>query len=283
MLATRFAYGRKAVIRANHGFLSEDQLRSIVPSIFAEEAHESRSERYAYVPTIEVVRGLADEGFRPTFACQAIPRDKGRIGTTKHMLRFRREVDADRTGEVPEVIGINSHGGETSFQLIGGVFRFVCENGMVTGNKYDEVRVRHTGNIVDEVIDGAARVVASFDPIMGAVERMKGITLRASDAAALAEAALTVRYDLEAGERAPITAADLLRPRRTEDTGADLWSTFNRLQENVIRGGIRGRAVNANNQVRRMTTREVAGIDQNVSLNRALWTLAERVADLKAA
>lgn len=65
-LATRFSYGRTSSTAANAlcargalGPLNEDQLRQFVPSIFATEAHESRSARYGYVPTIEVVRGLA--------------------------------------------------------------------------------------------------------------------------------------------------------------------------------------------------------------------------------
>jgi hypothetical protein len=74
MLASRFNR-RAPVIRAAHGILTENQIRTIVPSIFAQEAHDSRSSRYTYIPTIEVVRGLGRESFHPTFACQASPRD----------------------------------------------------------------------------------------------------------------------------------------------------------------------------------------------------------------
>src|SRR5208337_4586167 len=97
------------------GYLSEDELRINVPSIFAEAAHSSRSDRYAYIPTIDFVRGLADEGFFPTFACQARTRDLERVAYTKHMLRFRREHDIrfPTLGDCDEIIGINSHGGET--------------------------------------------------------------------------------------------------------------------------------------------------------------------------
>jgi len=58
-----------------------------------------------------------------------------------------------------------------------------------------------------------------------------------------------------------------------------VWTTFNRIQENVVRGGLHGRSANG----RRMSTREVTAIDGNVKLNRALWTLAERMAEIKAA
>jgi hypothetical protein len=70
--------------------------------------------------------------------------------------------------------------------------------------------------------------------------------------------------------------------RRYDDRASDLWTTFNAVQENVIRGGITAMGRNATGQRRRVTTREVNGIDQNRSLNRALWMLAERMAELKA-
>jgi hypothetical protein len=43
--------------------LTDDQLRAAVPSIFATEAHESRSARFTPIPTIKVLDGLRAEGF----------------------------------------------------------------------------------------------------------------------------------------------------------------------------------------------------------------------------
>jgi len=63
-----------------------------------------------------------------------------------------------------------------------------------------------------------------------------------------------------------------------DDRAPDLWTTFNRVQENIIKGGVRGR----NATGKRTTTRAVNGIDQGVKLNRALWVLAEEMRKLKA-
>jgi hypothetical protein len=68
----------------------------------------------------------------------------------------------------------------------------------------------------------------------------------------------------------PIAPAQLLAPRRREDTANDLWTTFNVVQENVIKGGLHGVGRDANNRRRRVTTRAVNGIDQDVKLNKAL-------------
>ena len=98
----------------------------------------------------------------------------------------------------------------------------------------------------------------------------------------LAEAPCQVSLgDGEGRTTTPITAEQLLAPRRAEDAGDDLWRTFNRVQENAIRGGLTAWGRDAQNRPRRVSSREVTGIDGDVRLNRALWTLTERMAELK--
>ena len=75
-----------------------------------------------------------------------------------------------------------------------------------------------------------------------------------------------------------MTAGQLIEARRPEDLGPSLWNTFQRLQQNIIRGGQSGRSA----QGRRLQTRPVGSIDRGVSLNRALWMLAEEMRKLKA-
>ena len=52
-LASRFA-SRSPALRSDYP-LSDDQIRRVAPSIFAEAPHESRSERYSYIPTAAVL------------------------------------------------------------------------------------------------------------------------------------------------------------------------------------------------------------------------------------
>ena len=81
-----------------------------------------------------------------------------------------------------------------------------------------------------------------------------------------------------------ITPDRLLEAHRYQDNGKDLWTTFNVTQENVLKGGLRGVQLNpeTGRRIRRVSTREVKGIDSDVRLNRALWTLGEHMAELKA-
>ncbi|TFE40408.1 DUF932 domain-containing protein [Paraburkholderia dipogonis] len=110
-LASSFHYGFP-MLRADLP-LSDDQLRRIAPSFFADGKHESRSDRYTYIPTIDVLRGLRNEAFQPFMICQTRVRDQGKREFSKHMLRLRH---ADQiTGEkADEIVLLNSHDGTSS-------------------------------------------------------------------------------------------------------------------------------------------------------------------------
>jgi len=272
-LATRFGRGHTSV--RSQQPLTNEEIAVVAPSIFATEKHDSRSERYTYIPTIDVLEKLRTEGFMPFMACQARCRDEGKREHTKHMLRLRYAGQID-SSEANEIILLNSHDGTSSYQMLAGTFRFVCCNGMVCGDTLNEIRVPHKGNIVDNVIEGAFRVVDDFERISGKIDGMKALPLNDGEQLAFAHAALALKYDPQT-EVAPITEQQILAPKRREDVGNDLWKTFNRVQERMLKGGVHGRAANG----RRTTTRAVTGIDQDIRLNRALWVLAEQMKLLK--
>ncbi|EGF6523570.1 DUF945 domain-containing protein [Salmonella enterica] len=265
-LASRF--GRINQIRRDRP-LTHEELMQYTPSVFGEDKHTSRSERYAYIPTITLLENLQREGFEPFFACQTRVRDPGRRDYTKHMLRLRRAGQIN-SQQVPEIIILNSHGGESSFQLLPGIWRQVCANGLVCGQSFGEIRVPHRGDIAEKVIEGAYEVLGVFDRVEEKREAMQSLLLPPPAQQAFARAALTYRFG---EEHQPVTASQILTPRRYEDRQDDLWSVFNRCQENLSKGGLTGRIA----QGKRTHTRAVKGIDGDVRLNRALWVMAEQM------
>ena len=120
-LATRFA--RNTFVVRSETPLAEDQMRQAAPSIFATGKHDSRSERYTYIPTIEVLRGLRKEGFEPFMVAQGKSRVEGKAEFTKHMVRMRHAGHVSTKPEANEIILINSHDGASSYQLLAGQFR----------------------------------------------------------------------------------------------------------------------------------------------------------------
>jgi hypothetical protein len=286
-LATRFARNNR-VLRAEVP-LSEDQMRAAAPSVFAEGKHASRSERYTYIPTIDVLRGLRKEGFEPFMVAQGQSRIEGKEAFTKHMIRMRHAGQVQTKPEANEIILINSHDGASSYQMLAGMFRFVCCNGLVVGQVVEDIRIPHRtpkgGDLKHEVIEGAFRVLDEFEAVGEHTEAMKALQLQRPEEIAFATAALALRFGERGVEEtgghtpAPVTAEQLIEARRPEDIGHSLWTTFQRVQENVIRGGQPGRSA----QGRRLQTRPVGSIDRGVSLNRALWMLAEEMRKLKGA
>ena len=51
--------------------MNNDQLMRVAPSIFATEPWHRMSERYAFIPTIQVVDKMRSEGFVPMAAIQS--------------------------------------------------------------------------------------------------------------------------------------------------------------------------------------------------------------------
>ena len=272
MLATKFG----SFTKMDQGIpLTNEQLFRVAPSIFAGEKHASRSERYTYIPTIQVVEGLRSEGFLPFSVCQSKSRIEGKSEFTKHMIRLRQH-DQILANEANEIILINSHDGTSSYQMLAGMFRFVCQNGMVTGDTVEDIRVQHRGNIVDNVIDAAYTIVDQFQIANESMGAMKEIQLSRPEQEIFARSALALKYGDE--DKQPVTPRQILLPKRFDDDNSSLWTKFNVVQENLMRGGQRGRGSSG----KRVTTRAVQSIDNNVKLNRALWILADEMARLKA-
>ena len=263
-LASRF--GRINQIRRDRP-LTNDELMVHVPSVFSTDKHESRSDRYTYIPTITLLDSLQREGFQPFFACQTRVRDQSKREHTKHMLRLRR-VGQITGKQVPEIILLSS-----SYQMLPGLFRAVCQNGLICGESFGEVRVPHKGNVVEKVIEGAYEVLGIFDRVEEKRDAMQSLLLPPPAQQAMAKAALTYRFG---EEHQPVTESQILSPRRWQDDSNDLWTTYQRIQENLIKGGLSGRTTKG----QRAQTRAVKGIDGDVKLNRALWVMAENMLQL---
>lgn len=273
-----------SAIRQNRVPLTIDQIRKAAPSAFATGAHHSRSDRYTYLPTAAVIENMLANGFQAFAAQQSRTRIADKQEFTKHMIRFRMpnaETSLMKVGDVfPEIALINSHDGSSAYKLMAAFFRLACSNGLIVADsRIASISVRHSGNIVEEVAAGSVQIVRDMPQTIDAIERWKQIQLTAPEQKIIAQAAHTVRFaDAEGHVNTPIRPDQLLHTRRQADNGNDLWTVFNKVQENVINGG--ASAVNPTT-FRRTTARKVNGIDQDVRLNKALWTMAEQMAALK--
>ena len=164
-IARRFGRGAIALQAQRGEALSFEQISQFAPTVFAENAHSSRSERFQVIPTHQLLGGLAKEGFLPVKVQVGGSRDAEKRAFTKHLIRFRRQNDLAGTPKVgdshPEVVLLNAHDGTSSYQLHAGLFRLVCLNGLtVSDANFGQIKVGHSGrSVLDKVIDGTYRVL----------------------------------------------------------------------------------------------------------------------------
>jgi hypothetical protein len=270
----RLPYGLSISSRASafQDSLSLEQVRQRAPAVFASAAHARTSPKYTFIPTERVLAGLMGAGFVPVEARQAHTRVAS-MHHARHVLRLRRRYETVQLRDaVPEIVFLNSHDGTSAYQLRMGVFRVVCTNGLIVSRgAFPGVCVAHRGDIVDEVVTGALRISEQFEILAGQVERMEARQLLGSEQLEFAHAAMAVRYP-DMGE-ASMEPAQLLRSRRVEDQSDNLWSTLNRVQENLLRGGLTRWAANG----RLSHSRRITSLREDVRINGRLWDLAAQV------
>lgn len=256
----------------SHYPIPYQDIYNVCPAVFAAQPAPDRSKYFKHVSTIEALQALGDEGFMPFMVAQTKPRDADKMGYARHMVRLRRESDIKAEG-TNEVIIYNANDGTSAATMLSGHVRFACANGLVTGDSLNTVKIYHRGNVTGEYIEGAYTILKDFERVDASRDTMQSINLGRSAALIFAEEALNLKYD----GASPLEPAQILMPRRSEDKKTDLWTTFNVVQENLIKGGIH---YYDKEKHKRGTTRAVTGISENRKLNQALWSLSEKMAQL---
>jgi len=253
--------------------LTIEEIRGVAPAVFQTHKALNMSDNYAYVPTFQILEQLFSEGFQCHEVAQSQPYKKDRAPYVKHMLRLRYPTgEAPAIGGLaPELVLVNAHNGTSQYYLMGGIYRFICANGMVVGDTFASMAVRHSGGEItrNRVLEGSYSIINDQLPaVMGQVVNMQGRILTGIEREEMASKALALRYPHTIPS---FKAADLLRTRRPQDEGQDLWTTFNVIQENVTQGGSQARSAMF---AQRVTMRPVERVDSLVGLNRKLWDVA---------
>jgi hypothetical protein len=273
--------------RRNGRALDDDELRRFAPSVFSMSAWDQMSDKYALVPTIDVINGLRNEGFMPVQAAQSRVRNADKREYTKHLVRLRHvDTLASQQPEVGEIVLTNAHDGTAAFQLFLGIYRLVCTNGLMLGQTFESYHVRHFGpRVTDEVIDATYHVADQLPRVMDRIGEMKALPMPETAALALAMVARDLRWkpdeEIIEGEvvehpTAPIEPAQLLQARRSIDANDNsVWGVYNRVQESIMKGGLPG----TGSGQRRMSTRAVNSVNAEITLNRRIWDVASQLTD----
>ena len=264
--------------------LNHDQLQKTAPSIFSERPSEKVSNKYAFVPTVQVVEQLEKRNWYPVNAReQRVLKDDGRQGYQKHVIRFHmpHQLDQSINEVIPEIVLTNSHNRSSCFQFSVGLFRLVCSNGLLVADAMiSQMKVRHIGYNNDQVHHIIDSIVEHTPTVLNRLDDLKQIELTRQEQTAFATSAAMEKWNIDLCERLPFEPEKLLTPHRHEDTSPSLWNTYNTVQENLTKGGLRYIA-NKDGHRTRHKTRPITSINKDLRTNKALWMLTENMRRIK--
>jgi hypothetical protein len=256
----------------NDGFLSTSQIKEKAKSVFTETAAPTVSDKFTHIPTHKVIEDMEQLGWGVVDVKEVKAR-KG-VGFQKHLVVFRNPDivinGADGDTVFPQLLLTNSNDGKNAFTFIAGIFRMICENGLVVSTQeFENVRIRHMGYTFEELQKQVRTMVEHLPLTVESMNKMKAIQLSEEQAKELATKALTTRFTEEQVEGLNIDLDLLLEPTRPEDKGSDLWSVFNVIQEKILDGSF---TYMSGAKVRK--ARKVKNFKQDIEINQKLFAMA---------
>jgi hypothetical protein len=197
------------------------------------------------------------------------------IGFQKHLVVFRNPDvvinGADGDQVFPQILLTNSHDGKNSFTFTPGLFRMICENGLVVATEqFADFKVRHMGYDFEALQSTIRSIVESLPLTVESMNKMKEIQLGEEQILELAKSLLDLRVEGTDNTFNEVAVEQVLHPQRSQDYGNGLWEVFNRVQENIMEGNfsyltVRGRVRQA---------RKIKNFKQDLDLNKAMFNKA---------
>lgn len=243
------------------------------------------SPKYVPIKTGELVTQLESSGYKVRSIQTTKTRNQDRQPFTKHLVRLQHdsmlnllsESKSDSLGSIrPEIVLRNSFDGSSSFEIMLGLYRLVCANGLVVGSTFDSIKVRHVGDAMPKVIDSMERIKSNAERLVATAETWNSIDMTDTKSIEFAEHAANLIKPVNA---VSVDASSLLELRRSMDSSPTLWNVFNRVQENALNGNLRYITKDIETEeLNPRKMRRVRSIDRNVEINRELWNLAESFA-----
>jgi hypothetical protein len=254
------------------GFLTMNEIKKNAPSIFTSTPSPDTSEKYTHIPTSIVIEDMEKLGWGVVDAKEVKAR-KG-VGFQKHLLVFRNP-DVVINGEdgdtvFPQILLTNSHDGKNSFTFTAGLFRLVCENGLVVSTQeFENVKLRHMGYTFEELQERIKEMVERLPLTVDSLNKMKQKKVEEKEAIQFAKKALTTRFTEDQIKVFKIDLKELIKPTRKEDEGSDLWSVFNVVQEKILTGDF---TYKSGGKVRK--ARQIKNFNQDLKVNKELFEMA---------
>ena len=220
-------------------FKSLSELREIAPSIFTKKGSDNTSSKYTHIPTDTVIKDLELLGWNVVDAKEV--KARAQVGYQKHLVVFRNNdvVINGKDGDTvyPQILLTNSHDGKNSFSFQAGLYRMICENGLVIATKqFQAMKIRHMGYDFETLQGVIKDMISKLDLTVESMNKMKETELTEEQTLDFAKQLLQHRVNGFNNTFDKTAINQVLEPQRPEDTGNGLWEVFNRVQENIVEG-----------------------------------------------
>lgn len=259
--------------------LTFDEIRQTAPQAFATTPRPGVSAKYSFLPTARIISDMDRLGWK---VCEA-KSNRSRTAVNRefgnHVIKFFNPdvFIRDQEGEIESYINIvvmNNHTGTGSFKFELGIFRLVCENGLVVKDKdMGGFNIRHSGYSFEQLQETLNQAIERLPDMVGRINQFNQIIMSAEQQKDFAQKA----YALRSYSDRQLTEAELsefLAPRREQDKGDSLWVILNRVQESVLKGGFH--VTNKKNKLRR--AKSIKNIQKDIQLNQQIWELGMQYA-----
>jgi len=255
-------------------FMTKEQMREAAPAVFTMTPSNEVSKHYTHIPTTKVIDDMELLGWGVVDVKEVKARKAKTRGVQKHMVVFRNPdvvINGDDGDTVfPQILLTNSHDGKNAFTFTAGLFRMICENGLVISTtQFEDVKMRHMGYTFEDLQVNIREMVARLPLTVESMNKMKQVEMEEKAALDFAKKALETRFDKKQVKRIKVDLKELLNPTRKEDMGNDVWSVFNVVQEKIIEGDFE---YISGTKVRK--ARKVKNFKQDQKINKELFDLA---------
>jgi hypothetical protein len=262
--------------------LTKQEITKLAPSIYTDKGSPSTSEKYAHISTENVINDMELLGWGVIDVKEVKARKSDTVGYQKHLVIFRNPeitiTSEDGDDVFPQVLLTNSHDGKNAFTFKAGLFRLVCENGLVICSQdFADMKIRHYGYSFEELQQTITNIVEKLPLTVEALNKFKAIKLGQEQALEFAKRSLSTRFSDTELEHIKIDLDELLKPTRVEDKGDDLWSVFNVVQEKLVNG-----MFDYQYGVKKRKARKIKNFKQDMLVNEKLFELALEYSQIAA-
>lgn len=222
--------------RPNQGVYVSTQ--TVSTSFVQDQKHASRSDKYVQVQPLAIASRFIDQGFThghtKTGRARKVENENHQVTITR---LFRDDVDLKALcglNSTYDILFRNAHlGGALEFRA--GFFRGFCANQWNSGHGVTSIKVRHTGDCLDQIDRIIPQLVAQRDEILETIRLMAARTVNQAEALQILQACANLR--LAQTENVENVHLRLIQPRRIQDAAPTLFNVLNVGQE-YAQGGV---------------------------------------------